>query len=75
MEKYLIYYEETPTSKKYVENIYRTSEGTDTDIGDAIEFDTKETALAVCEFLNRRNALRNRYKVMCIRTTIEEDVE
>ena len=75
MEKYLIYYNETSTSKKYVEYINRNNESTDTDMGDAIEFDNKEVALSICEFLNRRNASRNSYKVMCIKTTIEEEVE
>ena len=75
MEKYLIYYNETSTSKKYVEYINRNNESTDTDMGDAIEFDNKEVALSICEFLNRRNTNRNSYKVMCIKTTIEEEVE
>lgn len=75
MEKYIIYYNETPTSKKYVEAIYRTSVSTDTDEGDAIEFDDKETALKVKEYLNNRADTTRKYKVMCIKTTIEEEVE
>ena len=75
MEKYLIYYNETETSKKYVEYINRSGESTDSDMGDAIEFDNKELALTVCEFLNRRGSRNYHYKVMCIKTTIEEVVE
>ena len=74
MEKYLIYYNETSTSKKYIETIYRNSTSTDTDMGDAIEFDDKETALKVADYLNKRDSV-NKYKVMCIKTTIEEVVE
>lgn len=75
MEKYLIYYNDTPTSKKYVEYINRNGETTDNDMGDAIEFDGDELALMICEFLNRRNCHRNNYKVMRIKTIIEEDIE
>lgn len=74
MEKYLIYFNETSTSKKYVEYIYRTSVSTDTDMGDAIEFDDKDTALKVAEYLNKRDGV-TKYKVMCIKTTIEEEVK
>jgi hypothetical protein len=74
MEKYLIYYNETSTSKKYIETIYRNSTSTDTDMGDAIEFDDKETALKVADYLNKRDSV-SKYKVMCIKTTIEEVVE
>ena len=74
MEKYLIYYNETSTSKKYIESIYRNSISTDTDIGDAIEFTDKETALKVAEYLNKRDSV-SKYKVMCIKTTIEEVIE
>ena len=73
MEKYLIYYDETSTSRRYVENIYRNSIGTDIDVGDAIEFDNRELALKMAEYLNKRD--RNKFKVICIKTTIEEVVE
>ena len=73
-EKYLIYFDETPTSKKYLRYIYRSSISSDTDIGDAIEFDDKETALKIKDYLNRREDV-NKYKVMCIKTTTEEVVE
>lgn len=72
MEKYIIYYDETTTSKKYVETIYRTSISTDSDNGDAIEFDDKETAIMVKEYLNNRADNTRKYKVMCIKTIIEE---
>lgn len=71
MEKYLIYYDETATSKKYIDTIYRNSISTDTDMGDAIEFMDKETALKVADYLNKRDSV-SKYKVMCIKTTIEE---
>lgn len=73
MEKYLIYYNESETSKQYVETIYRTYESLDKDMGDAIEFPTKELALLVCDFLRKRS--QKDYKVMLIKTTIEEEVE
>lgn len=73
-EKYLIYYNETSTSKKYVEYIQRNSCQHDTDMGDAIEFDDKDTALKVAEYLNKRQH-SYKYLVMCIKTSIEEVVE
>ena len=74
MEKYLIYYNESDTCKKYVEYIQRNSCTHDTDMGDAIEFDDKETTLKVADYLNKRQKSYT-YKVMCIKTTIEEVVE
>ena len=73
MEKYIIYYNETSTSKNYISSIYRTSKSTTTDMGDAIEFDDKETALKIKDYLNKRESV-NKYKVMCIKTTIDEEV-
>lgn len=74
MEKYLIYYNESSTSKKYIETIYRNSLSSDTDMGDAIEFEDKETALKIADYLNKRDGV-TKYKVMCVKTTIEEVVE
>lgn len=74
MEKYVIYRDDTSTSKEYVEYIYRNSISKDKDMGDAIEFYDKETAVIVCNYLNKRESGKN-YKVMCIKTTIEEDVQ
>lgn len=74
MEKYLIYYNESMTSKKYIGTIYRNTISTNTDMGDAIEFLDKETALKVAEYLNKRDSV-SKYKVMCIKTTIEEVTE
>ena len=74
MEKYIIYFNETSTSKKYVEYIYRNSVSNDTDMGDAIEFDDKETALKIRDYLNRREGT-TKYKVVCIKTMVEEVVE
>lgn len=73
MEKYLIYYNETSTSKQYISSIYRNSKSANTDMGDAIEFENKETALKVKEYLNKREGV-TKYKVMCIKTTIDEEV-
>lgn len=70
-EIYVIYYDETETSKKYIETIYRNSVNDDSDIGDAIEFYDKETAQKVAEYLNKRKSV-SKFKVMCIKTTFEE---
>ena len=74
MEKYLIYYYETETNRKYVEYIYRNNVSTDKDMGDAIEFFDKDTALKVAEYINKREGV-NKYKVICIKTTYEEVTE
>ena len=74
MEKYIIYYNETETCKQYVGTIYRNSKSTYTDIGEAIEFNDKETAIMVKDYMNKREGT-TKYKVMCIRTTIDEEVE
>lgn len=70
-EKYVIYYDETATSRKYVYNIYRTSVSESKDIGDAIEFEDKDTAIKVRDYLNKREK-RNDFNVVCMKTTIEE---
>ena len=74
MEKYLIYCNETSTSKQYISTIYRNSKSSTTDMGDAIEFEDKETALKVKDYLNEREHV-TKYRVMCIKTTVEENVE
>lgn len=74
MEKYIIYFNETSTSKEYIATIYRNSKSTTTDMGDGIEFEDKETALKVKDYLNKREGT-TKYKVMCIKTTIDEEVE
>jgi hypothetical protein len=73
MEKYVIYFNETSTSKEYIGTIYRNSKSAYTDIGEAIEFDDKETAIMVKDYMNKREGT-TKYKVMCIKTTIEEEV-
>lgn len=73
MEKYIIYKEEGTSNKKYLETIYRNSVSTDVDMGDALELPTKSLALDLCEYLNKRE--NEKYKVMCVKTTIEEVVE
>lgn len=70
-EIYVIYYDETETSKKYIETIYRNSVIDDSDIGDAIEFYDKETAQKVAKYLNKRKSV-SKFKVMCIKNTFEE---
>lgn len=74
MEKYLIYYNESADSKKFVYSIGRNSNSHSTDIGDAIELNDKETALRVKEYINAREGV-TKYRVMCIKTTTEEVVE
>ena len=74
MEKYIIYFNETTTSKEYIGTIYRNSKSSYTDIGEAIEFDDKETAIMVKDYMNKREGT-TKYKVMCIRTTIDEEVQ
>ena len=74
MEKYLIYFNETPTSKQYISYVYRNSLSKSSDIGDAIEFDDKDTAIKMKDYLSRRDSV-SKYKVMCIKTTIEEAIE
>ncbi len=74
MEKYIIYYNESSTSKQYISTIYRNSKSTTTDMGDAIEFEDKETVLKVKDYLNKREGV-TKYRVMCIKTTIEEEVK
>ena len=74
MAKYIIYFNEGTASKKYVHYIYRNSVSDSEDIGDAIEFDSKELSLMLMEYLNKREGT-TKYKVMCIKTTIEEVVE
>ncbi len=74
MEKYLIYFNETSTSKQYISYIYRNSLSKSSDIGDAIEFFDKDTAIKVKDYLNKRDSV-SKYKVMCIKTTIDEEVE
>ena len=74
MEKYVIYYDSTPTCKNYITTIYRNSKSTSEDIGSAIEVTDKNTALTIKNLLNSREETK-KYKVMCIKTTIEEEVE
>lgn len=73
MEKYLIYKQTSETNKVYLRVIYRTSNNNDDDIGEAIEFDNKELALMLADYLNERDG--EKYKVMLVKTTIEEVVE
>lgn len=73
METYIIYKYNNDEEKRYVEYIYRTSVSTDSDKGDAIEFDDKELALSVCAYLNRRGG--SVYKVAKIHTVVEDVTE
>ena len=73
MEKYVIYKIEGTSSKKFLSTIYRNSTSHSNYIGDSIEFVDKNTALKICDYLNERET--EKYKVMCIKTTIEEDVQ
>lgn len=70
METYIIYKSNSNGDRRYVESIYRNSISADEDRGNAIEFDDKELALAVCAYLNRRS--NDSYKVAKIATVIED---
>lgn len=69
-EKYIIYKQETETSRRYVYTIYRNSISDSKDIGDAIEFDNKELAVSMCDYLSKRE--HDDFKVLCIKITFEE---
>ena len=73
MTKYVIYKNEGTTNKKFIQTIYRNSTSESSDMGDALELPNKELALGLCDYLNDRDS--EKYKVMCIKTTIEEVVE
>lgn len=73
MTKYIIYKNEGTSSKKFIQTIYRNDTSESLDMGNAIEFSDKELALELCDYLNDRET--EKYKVMSITTTIEEDVE
>ena len=73
MEKYLIYKCEGTSNKKYIQTIYRNSTNESSDMGDALELPTKSLALDLCDYLNERES--EKFKVMCVKTTIEEVVE
>lgn len=70
METYIIFFDENQTSRKYLSTIYRNSTNETKDIGDAIEFNEKEMALEIAKYLSKRE--RQEYKVLCIKTTMEE---
>lgn len=73
MEKYIIYKNEGTTSRKYLQTIYRSSTSESSDIGNAIEFPNKELAIETCNYINDREV--EKFKVLCIKTTIEEDIQ
>ena len=72
-EKYVIYRIEGTSSKKYVYTIYRNNTSESSDIGDAIEFGNKELALQMKDYLSDRE--KEKYKVLCVKTIIDEEVE
>ena len=72
MKKYIlqrIYDSEKPV---YLTAIYRGSLSNSSDIGDALEFEDKETALNICKYVNERKDTSYTYKVLSIKTVIEE---
>lgn len=75
MTKYVIFFYESSLVKVYIETIYRNGVSTDKDVGDAIEFEDKVTALRVADYLNKRENNNREYKVMSIITTFEEITE
>lgn len=70
MEKYIVYFDETQTSRKYLSTIYRNSTSESKDIGSAIEFEKKEIAIGIANYLTKRE--KQEYRVLCIKTTFEE---
>lgn len=69
-EKFILYCGEGE-NRKYIEYINRNGASTDSDIGDAIEFDDVETAKKIAYYCNK-NYEEPKYKVICIKTTMEE---
>ena len=72
MEKYILQRIYENEKIQYLSAIYRTSTSTTTDIGDALEFTNKEVALAICNELNERQYTGYTFKVLAIKTVIEE---
>lgn len=72
MEKYIIYYLNTNDARRYLETIYRNNESVDEDIGEAIEFTNKNVALNVADYLNNRKSCSYEYKVLSVKTIVEE---
>lgn len=69
MEKYLIFKKTSEVNRKYAYYIQRNSVSTSEDIGDAIEFDNKDLALAMVKYLSKRD--KEQYYVLSVVTTIE----
>lgn len=72
MEKYIlqrIYDSDKPV---YLATIYRGSLSHSSDIGEALEFEDKETALNICKYVNERKDSSYTYKVLLVKTVIEE---
>lgn len=68
MNTYVIFEQVTDTNRQYVNQIYRVSIYTGSDIGDAIEFNSIEEAKIVCDLIKRRNKTKT-YKILEIVTT------
>lgn len=71
MEKYLIFEKTSETNRKYVYQISRNSLYTTEDIGDAIEFYDKETAMLIAKYLTKRNESNKRFYVLSMITEVK----
>lgn len=71
MEKYIIFEKTSETNRKYVYQISRNSLYTTEDIGDAIEFYDKETAILIAKYLTKRNESNKRFYVLSMITEVK----
>ena len=71
MEKYLIFKKTSETNREYVYYIQRNSASTSSDLGDAIEFDSKELALMIAKYLTNRTNDNKKYYVLSMVTKID----
>ena len=66
MARYVLFEKTSDTNRKYVYQISRCSVYTSEDIGNAIEFYDKETALMVKEHIHKIYCDRNRNMELCV---------
>lgn len=71
MEKYLIFEKTSESNREYVYQIGRSNIYTSDDIGNAIEFNNKETALMVAKYLTDRNKHSKKFFVLSMVTKID----
>lgn len=71
MEKYVIFEKTSETNRKYVYQISRNNLYTTEDIGNAIEFYDKETAMLIAKYLTKRNETNKRFYVLSMTTEVK----